>query len=215
VLLAIVGILSGIIQIYGYYYGQGILVILLLLIVAIASIIVSLITSTSMIMVTKKLLDKQMVDEPKKMMNDAKKIIGGVFIVGLLVALIVIGGSILLFIPGLIFAIWYSFAVFEAVLNNKRGMEALSESKKLVSGRWWAILWRLIGPSIPLIIVVFVVQFIVGIIAVAFHSFAVSQLLTLIVNYVLYFFILPYSMSAQMMLYQDAKAKPVSGAMQK
>lgn len=199
---------SGLLQVYAARYGQGIALSLLLLVISIGSIIVSLIVSTAMIILTKKLLDKQSV--PEGLFNDAKKLIGPVFIASFLVGLIVLGGTILLIIPGIIFAVWYAFATYEVIIENKRGMEALGASKKLVSGRWWSILWRFIGPALPLLGVMIVVGIVVGIIAAVFDSLIIEQIIMLVVQSALYFFILPYSIASQTMLYMDAKAKPVT-----
>lgn len=64
------------------------------------------------------------------------------------VGLVVFGGTLLLIIPGIIFSLWYSFILYVLVLDDKRGWSALSASKALVSGRWWATWWRLFIPSL-------------------------------------------------------------------
>jgi uncharacterized membrane protein len=56
--------------------------------------------------------------------------------VGFIELLIIAGGTILLIIPGLIFMVWYAFAQLSVVLDNKRGMKALSYSRDLVKGRF-------------------------------------------------------------------------------
>lgn len=72
----------------------------------------------------------------------------GYVFVSILVGLITIGGFLLLIIPGIIFAVWFSFAVYFVVLQNKKTIEALKESKQLVTGYWWATLWRWIVPNL-------------------------------------------------------------------
>ena len=111
---------SGLLQVYAARYGQGIALSLLLLVISIGSIIVSLIVSTAMIILTKKLLDKQSV--PEGLFNDAKKLIGPVLIASFLVGLIVLGGTILLIIPGIIFAVWYAFATYEVIIEYSQTM---------------------------------------------------------------------------------------------
>ena len=68
-------------------------------------------------------------------------------------AFIVMGGLILLVIPGIIFAIWFSLALYILVAEDLKGMNALFRSKQLVSGKWWSVLWRIL--IITLIVVVF------------------------------------------------------------
>jgi len=58
-------------------------------------------------------------------------IIAGV-IVGLL--------SLLLVIPGIIWAVYYAFIIFVVAERNIGGMDALAFSKSLVVGRWWKVL---------------------------------------------------------------------------
>lgn len=50
--------------------------------------------------------------------------------------------SVLLIIPGIIFGIFYSLAVFIFFFEGKEGLEAISESKKLVKGYWWPVFGR-------------------------------------------------------------------------
>lgn len=61
-------------------------------------------------------------------------------IIGVMVSL----GFILLIIPGIIFATWYSFAMF-VLVNEKKGiLESMRASKALVKGKFWGVLGRLI-----------------------------------------------------------------------
>jgi hypothetical protein len=55
--------------------------------------------------------------------------------VSFLTSIIALFGFVLLIVPGVIFAIWYSFSVIALVLEDKHGMEALRRSKELVKGR--------------------------------------------------------------------------------
>lgn len=67
--------------------------------------------------------------------------------VGILGALIVIGGLILVVIPGLVFMIWYTFGQAEVVLQDTRGWDALQASRRMVEGRFWATALRVVaGP---------------------------------------------------------------------
>ncbi len=51
---------------------------------------------------------------------------------------------IALVIPGIIFTVFWSFAVFAVALNYKNGFEALRYSKSLVTGKWWKVFGYLI-----------------------------------------------------------------------
>ncbi len=70
-------------------------------------------------------------------------------IVAVIETLIVLGGFILLVIPGIIFAVWFTFAQTAVVLDGKQGVAALSYSRSLVIGRFWSIMRLIIlGPFI-------------------------------------------------------------------
>lgn len=66
------------------------------------------------------------------------------FIVSLLYLLVVLGGLVLLVVPGVIFALWFNFVGFIIVLNGVGVKKAFQESKKLVKGRFWQIFYRVI-----------------------------------------------------------------------
>jgi len=64
------------------------------------------------------------------------------FLVSIVVGLIIFLGMILLVIPAIIFAVWYSFSIL-LVLDKGVGIgQALKQSKSMVSGRFWKILGR-------------------------------------------------------------------------
>jgi len=58
---------------------------------------------------------------------------------GILVFLAVFGGAILLIIPGLIFAFWFSQSSYIVVTENLQNVEALKRSKHYVKGRVWPL----------------------------------------------------------------------------
>jgi hypothetical protein len=57
-------------------------------------------------------------------------ILGGIIIFGLMLLLIV---------PGIIWALYYSFAIQVVTLKGLSGKEALNYSKSLVKGQWWRV----------------------------------------------------------------------------
>lgn len=69
-------------------------------------------------------------------------------LVSLVVGAIIIGGTILLIIPGIIFAIWFNFAIYTYILEGRTKLEALKESKILVRGRWWPVSWRVLAINV-------------------------------------------------------------------
>lgn len=66
------------------------------------------------------------------------------FLISLVVGLIVLGGTILLVIPGIIFGIWFSFATLLVLDKNMGVREALKTSKLMVNGKFWKVLGRFV-----------------------------------------------------------------------
>lgn len=55
---------------------------------------------------------------------------------------ITLGGFLLLIVPGIIFAIWFSLAPFILIAEDLRGMNALLKSREYVRGNWFGVFWR-------------------------------------------------------------------------
>ncbi len=63
-------------------------------------------------------------------------------LVGFLQLLTILGGGILLILPGIFLGVALSFSQMFVVDRGLRGTKALVASYELVKGRWWATLWR-------------------------------------------------------------------------
>lgn len=66
------------------------------------------------------------------------------FLASLVLGLIIIGGLILLVVPGIMFAIWFSFTLFLVFDKDLPVKQALKDSKAMVKGRFWKVLGRFI-----------------------------------------------------------------------
>jgi hypothetical protein len=60
----------------------------------------------------------------------------------LLSSLVIAGGFLLLIIPGIIVAVWLVFAQQVAIFEDKRGVQALKQSRQYVRNRWWEVFSR-------------------------------------------------------------------------
>jgi len=49
-------------------------------------------------------------------------------------------------IPALIFLIWFRFAQYHTMSGGERGFQALGASRNLITGRWFAVLFRVMVP---------------------------------------------------------------------
>lgn len=65
--------------------------------------------------------------------------LGGLIGLALLVSLVVFVGFLMLFVPGLIFAIFLSMAVPAFIVERKGATDAMSRSWNLVKGSWWHV----------------------------------------------------------------------------
>lgn len=64
--------------------------------------------------------------------------------VSFLTGFIVLGGFLLFVVPGIIFAVWFSMAIFVLVDEDLRGMNVLLKSREYVKGKWSNVFWRLL-----------------------------------------------------------------------
>jgi len=59
-------------------------------------------------------------------------------LISLLTGLVIGLGFLLFIVPGIIFTIWLAFSAYAVVCEDKKGFKALSRSRELVKGHWWA-----------------------------------------------------------------------------
>ncbi len=81
-------------------------------------------------------------------LNQAAKKWWLVLLVAATSGLIIFGGFILFIIPGIIFAVWYNFSMYEALFQNTDVEQSLRHSHNLSRGRFWPVGWRLAIPNL-------------------------------------------------------------------
>jgi hypothetical protein len=79
---------------------------------------------------------------------------------GVLSGLILLGLSLLLIVPGIIWGMYYTFWIYVVALRGLGGKAALDYSKSLVQGQWWSIF----GTALVLGILAFVISLIFGLV---------------------------------------------------
>lgn len=134
--------------------GFGILIVVIAFLVI---VIISLWTGLSLLYAIKE--RDQKIGIKESLTKGWPKIISYLWI-SILVGFITIGGFLLLIIPGIIFAIWFSLAAFVFVSEDLKGMNALFRSKQLVKGYWWKVFWRFLVLNIIICLVSFITGFI-------------------------------------------------------
>jgi len=125
----------------------------------------------------------------------AKPLIGPLWWASVLVGLTVFIGFALLIIPGVIFAVWYSFTTMVVILEGLRGNDAMRKSKSYVQGRWGGIFLRIL----VLGIVMAIVNAITSQIFDAFGNYASAILTSLVTAFI----ITPFAIVYQYLLYRS------------
>ncbi|MCS7092461.1 MAG: hypothetical protein NZM26_03865 [Patescibacteria group bacterium] len=134
--------LSPEIDFYVLFKEHNINAIIFLICTFIGQMLVYIITSVAILVLTK---EKNLT--VKQSIAKTLKIIFPIFFAGLLTFLIILGGYVLLIVPGIIFSVWYLY-VLPCVIDGKRGTQALAHSKSLVKGRFWQTLTRIVITSL-------------------------------------------------------------------
>ncbi|MFZ4631578.1 MAG: hypothetical protein ACOYL8_00030 [Patescibacteria group bacterium] len=125
-----------------YKNGIGLLFTLVIGILFLLSAIIALYFFIRSYVATFLFIKNDYKSEPKNVFKEAKNFIVPYIAVSFLTVILVILWTFLLIIPGIIYSILYSFAVYVFFFEGKTGMAALKRSKELVKGYWWAVAGR-------------------------------------------------------------------------
>jgi len=79
--------------------------------------------------------------------------------VSILTAIAVMGGFILLIVPGVILSLLFCVSFYVLFVENRRGLSALISSWHYARGYLWAIAWRFLFLSIIMLLVTLVISF--------------------------------------------------------
>ncbi len=132
----------------------------LLSILVIINILISIWAQVALIILVK---DKEKDISIGEAFSDALDKILSYIWVSVLVFLAVLGGIILLVIPGVIFAVWFSLATYILVVEGLKGREALKKSREYVTGHWGAVFWRILFLGIlGILVMLFFTTLVVG-----------------------------------------------------
>ncbi len=115
--------------------------------VGIPFFLLSLYVEITVVQATAALIGKE-VPNPSKLLRGAVPLLVPTLVTNIVYSVIVTGGILLLLIPGIIFSIWFAFAVPITILDGLHWRDALRASRSLTSGRWWQVLWRLLAPGL-------------------------------------------------------------------
>jgi hypothetical protein len=144
--------------------GSVITSFLLLGAVAIAMSFVSLLSSMALAFYVKSCVDGKKIDLSAAYSKAFGRWPAAIY-TNIVEAVFLLVLFLLIIIPGLVYSIYWTFAIYAVALSGKSGKEALNYSKTIVKNRWWTVLgyilvFGLIGLvlSIPVIIVMGVLR---------------------------------------------------------
>ncbi|OGH64745.1 MAG: hypothetical protein A2821_01150 [Candidatus Magasanikbacteria bacterium RIFCSPHIGHO2_01_FULL_41_23] len=140
---------------------SGVFAIIAIAATQLALIGLFVVVSITMTRVLRKLYRHETPDTVPNEFKAAIKVFIPFLIASFLLTLIVLGGSLLLLIPGIIFAIWFYFAPLAVIIDNQKPLAALKASRNLVVGRFGSVLWNLIAPSVVYIVIFSVCSWII------------------------------------------------------
>lgn len=121
-------------------------------------------------------------------------------IILLLISFIVTGGFFLFVVPGIVFSLLLSFALYEVVIEQKRGNAALRASVYIVSSYFWPIVVRLVF----LWILMFLIMSLLPVVLT--QLFPKQQLIVSSVFQILNGVVSWYALAYSLTLYKQAKA---------
>lgn len=124
----------------------------------IGSLIISLLGILVLISVVRSLSIKKPIS-----INQGLPFYGYAIILGILMSLAVFGLSLLLLIPGIIFAVYWSLSFYVLVAEKLSITDAMKRSKELITDNWWRTLGYFLAFGMSLGVIVLIVSMILGI----------------------------------------------------
>lgn len=89
------------------------------------------------------LLVKNNYSSPVENFKESKKYFWGFLGVSLLLFVIILAWGFVFLVPALIFGVYYSFASYVLVMEDKRAFSSMERSYDLVKGYWWPVFGRM------------------------------------------------------------------------
>jgi hypothetical protein len=136
-----------------YLRPLGLAAIPINILLSLAAFVVSIWISIALALTIKNLYKNEPVDLKAIYRESYSKILS-YFWISFLTGILILAGTILFIIPGLIFAVWFSFALYVLIFENIKGFKALKRSKELVKNYFWSVVWRWIAPYVFYIVII-------------------------------------------------------------
>lgn len=148
----------------------------------------------------------------KEEVKTTKSLLAPFIIASILASLAILGGFVLLIIPGIIFSIWFAFIPQAVALDGKKNIDALSHSRQVVKGRWWGVFWRLVVSGIIISFLVSAAQWMFEapfalLLGVPNDAITITELFVLgaraLVGAAVYSFLTPLAITAPVIIYKE------------
>ncbi|MDO8499038.1 MAG: hypothetical protein Q7S66_00020 [bacterium] len=204
---------TGILSTFMIAYAPGTVAFtnIVTLAILVASALFSLWATIVLSIKIKNLIANKTDDTWPALFTAASPLIWPVLLTSVLTGIFVICGAILLVIPGIIFAIWYSLAIYIAIFEGKKGWAALQTSKSLVAGRWWLILGSIVIPGLLFALIGAAIQSVLAFpVATFVANEAVNDIIQALIGALISSLFTPLFITAIVLVYLSAKNNPVA-----
>ena len=130
------------------------------------------------------------------------KVLGSYIWVYFLSVIIIAGGFLLFIIPGVLFSIWFSLAIFVLVFEERKGFKALFRSKHLVKGKFWGVLLRFLVLGLIIGLVLFAAF---ALIIFAAENKQIGTQMSEVIGCFIQLFALPFFLIYEFLIYNNLK----------
>lgn len=153
-ILGLVVVLSG-----GLLLDASLIVgIVFMIVFGLGLAVIFLASSGAMVKISDTDVDMNLVDAFKYGLGLAPALL----LLSIVTSLVVIGGFVLLLVPGIIFSFYFLFSSYVLVHENLHGRQALVRSRELVRGYWWKVFWRFLSLGIIALVANFIFSIVFG-----------------------------------------------------
>jgi hypothetical protein len=109
-----------------------------MLIIAIIASLISMVSAMALAFFVKSCADNKKISLQTAYMKALKKLPLAIF-TGIILLLLLIPLYLLIIIPGIIYSVYWGFAITAVALSGKSGKAAMDHSKMIVKKRWWNV----------------------------------------------------------------------------
>ncbi|MES2436612.1 MAG: hypothetical protein V4519_01245 [Patescibacteria group bacterium] len=151
---------------YGSLTTQYLIIIAIVLVTSIVSFISTIVLMT---LISKKETE---VLTLRELYSNAVRLAIPYAWVSILIALAIVPGLVLLIVPGILLTLLVSFAGFALIIDNDRGLSALTRSWFYVKNNFKLVIWRFLGFVLFAIIITIVIAIIESIVGISMYGSA-------------------------------------------